>query len=55
MSSFIANYKREVRIEVNIRRKGKMEKVTEFAIRIKKVQEKVEAALKRVYITNSSP
>ena len=32
---------------IDIRRKGKMEKVTEFAERMKKVQEKAEAALKR--------
>jgi len=30
---------------IDIRRKGKMEKVTEFAERMKKVQEKTEAAL----------
>ena len=32
---------------VDIRRKEKMEKVMEFAKRMKKVQEKAEAALKR--------
>jgi len=31
------NYVRELRIEVNIRRKGKVEKATEFVERMKKV------------------
>ena len=47
MSLFIANYGRKLRIEVDIRRKRKMEKATEFAERMKKVQEKAEAALKK--------
>ena len=47
MSLFIANYGRELRMGVDIRRKGKMEKATEFAERMKKVQEKAEAVLKR--------
>ena len=33
---------------IDIRRKGKIEKTMEFAERIKKMQEKVRAALKRV-------
>ena len=37
VSLFIANYRRELRMEINIRRKGKMEKVTEFTENIKKV------------------
>ena len=44
---FMANYERELRIGVDIRRKGKMKKATEFAERMKKVQEEAEAALKR--------
>jgi len=48
ISSFIANYGRELRMGANIRRKGKVEKVTDFTERIKKIQEKVEAALKKV-------
>jgi len=48
MSPFIANYERKLRMEVDIRRRGKMEKATEFVERIKKVQKKAEAALKRV-------
>ena len=37
VSSFITNYDRELRIGVNIRKKAKIEKVTKFAKRIKKV------------------
>jgi len=48
MSLFIANYGRELRMRVNIRRKGKMEKAIEFAKRMKKVQKEVRATLKRV-------
>ena len=48
VSPFIANYKRELRMRANIRRKGKVEKVTEFAERIKKVQEEAGAALRKV-------
>jgi len=32
----------------DIRRKGKVEKMTEFAKRMRKVQEEVEAALRKV-------
>jgi len=45
---FIANYNRELRIEVIIRRKKKVEKATEFAERMKKVQKEARAVLKRV-------
>ena len=34
---FIANYKRELRIREDIRRKGKVEKAIEFTKRIKRV------------------
>jgi len=47
MSPFMANYERELRMGVNIRRKGKMEKAMEFVERMKKVQKEVGAALKR--------
>ena len=47
VSLFITNYGRELRIEVDIRRKGKVEKIIEFAERIKRVQEKVEIVLKK--------
>ena len=42
---FIANYRRELRMGTDIRRKRKMEKVIEFAERMKKVQEEAVAAL----------
>ena len=43
----MANYGRELRMEIDIRRKGKIEKATEFAKRIKKMQEEAGVALKR--------
>jgi len=46
--SFIANYERELRIGVNIRRKRKVGKATEFVERMKKVQEEAEIALRKV-------
>ena len=42
--SFMVNYRRELRMGINIRRKRKMEKAMEFT---EKMQEKVGAALKR--------
>ena len=48
MSPFIANYGREIRMGVNLRRKEKMEKATEFAERMRKVQKETGAALMRV-------
>ena len=47
ISLFMANYRRELRIGVDIRRKEKMKKAMEFVEKMKKVQEKAEAALKR--------
>ena len=35
MSPFVANYSRELRMGVDIRRKGKIEKVMEFVKKIK--------------------
>ena len=46
--SFIANYRREMRMGGDIRKKGKVEKVTEFVKRMKKVHEEAGAALKKV-------
>ena len=43
----MANYGRELRINADIRRKEKVEKATEFAKRIKKVQEEARAALQK--------
>ena len=45
--SFIANYRRELRIGANIRRNGKVEKVIEFAKRMKKIQKEVRVALRK--------
>ena len=47
VSLFMANYKRELRMRTDIRRKEKMEKAIEFAERIKKVQKEAETVLKR--------
>ena len=44
---FMANYKRELRMEADIRRKGKVKRTTKFAERIKNVQEEAEAALRK--------
>ena len=46
VSAFMANYRRKLRIGADIRRKDKVEKVTEFVER--KVQEEAEVALKKV-------
>ena len=48
VSSFIANYGREVRMGGDIRKRGKVEKVMKFVERMKKVHEEAEAALKKV-------
>ena len=42
---FIANYGRKLRMEADIRKKGKVEKAIELTERMKKVQEKAGAAL----------
>ena len=48
VSSFMANYRRELKMRGNIRKEEKVEKTTEFVERIKQVQEEVEAVLKKV-------
>jgi len=48
ISLFITNYGKELRMRADIRRKEKMEKVTEFVERMKKVQEEVGIALKKL-------
>jgi len=48
VSPFMTNYDREIKIRVDLRRKGKMKKATEFVERIRKVQEEVGAALIKV-------
>ena len=45
VSPFMANYGRELKIEVDVRRKGKMKKATEFIERMRKVQKEAEVAL----------
>jgi len=47
VSPFMANYGKELRMEGDIRRKGKVESATMFVERMKKVQEEAEAALRR--------
>ena len=47
MSLFMTNYGRELRMGINLRRKGKMEKMTEFVKRMRKVQEEAGTALVR--------
>ena len=48
VSPFIANYRRDLKMGGDIRKKGKVEKVTEFVERMKKVQEEAGAALKKI-------
>ena len=48
VSPFMANYRRELKIGIYVRRKEKMEKAMEFVERMKNVQKKAGAALKRV-------
>jgi len=47
VSPFMVNYGRELRMGGDIRRKGKVEKATEFVEKLKRVQEEAEAALKK--------
>ena len=44
---FMANYKRELRMGGNIRKKEKIEKATEFVKRIKKVYKEAGTVLKK--------
>ena len=44
---FIANYGRELRMRADIRRKEKIEKVIEFAEKMKKVEKEAEVVLKK--------
>ena len=44
---FMANYRREMRMSGDIRKRGKVEKATEFMKRIKRVQKEVRAVLKK--------
>jgi len=47
LSPFMANYRKELQMEVNIRRRRKVEKVTEFIERMKRVQEEVGSTLRK--------
>ena len=47
VSPFMANYRKEVRMGGDIRKKGKVESITEFIERMKKVHEEAEVALKK--------
>ena len=48
VSLFMENYSRKLRIGVDLKRKGKIEKAMKFAERIRKVQKEAEAALTKV-------
>ena len=48
MSLFIANYRRELRIGADIRKKGKVERATEFVERLKNVQKEAGTALRKI-------
>ena len=48
VSSFIANYRRELRMGGDIRKKEKVEKATEFVKRLKRMQEEAGVALRKV-------
>jgi len=47
-SPFMANYGKELRMEGDIRRKGKVESATTLVERMKKVHEEAQAALKKM-------
>jgi len=46
----MANYSRELRMEADIRKNGKIEKATEFVEKIKKKQEKDRVVLKKAQV-----
>ena len=48
VSPFIANYRKELRMGEDIRRRRKVESATEFVERMKKVHEKARVALKKI-------
>ena len=47
ISLFVANYRREMKIGVYLKRKEKMKRAMEFVERMRKVQEEVGAVLMR--------
>jgi len=48
VSLFIANYGRELQMGADVRKKEKIEKITELVEQIKKIQEEVGAAFKKM-------
>ena len=48
VSPFIMNNRRKLKMEMDIRRKEKVEKVMEFAMRTKQVYKETKAVLRRV-------
>jgi len=48
MFTFMVNYSRELRMEGDIKKKGKVEKAMEFVERMRKIQEEAGVALKKV-------
>ena len=48
ISPFIANYGKELSVETDIRKKGKIKKTTEFVEIMKKVQEEAGVTLRKV-------
>ena len=47
ISLFIVNYRRELKMKADIRKKRKVEKVMEFVERIKKVQKDIKRQVNR--------
>ena len=47
VSLFMANYRKEMRMGGDIRRKGKVKSVTEFVERMKKVHKEAEVVLRK--------
>ena len=48
MSPFMANYRRELRIKADIRRKGKVKEAMKFVERMEKVYKEAGTALRKV-------
>ena len=44
------DYRRELRMEADIRRKRKVEKTTEFMERMKKAQKEIKATLRKIQV-----
>ena len=48
VSPFMANYRKELKMGEDIRRRGKVESATTFVERMKKVHEEAKAALRKI-------